>query len=408
MINDRTGRGNWIIPLGAIALAAVAGVVAAVMQTSSAAPELHVLERAVVGPADADGGVDSLVATNVIDDAVTFPEYLADLPGAPVDIEVNRDNGDLWILVIPADGYNVLLKNPAGTTDLISYRLPERGVAPANSAMALTDTGNPVVVLGDKVLFVDPESEQYSEWTLSPDASGSVLITGLDVVDGSAILTRWDSEYLSEVSLSTGETKEIKLPQGFEIVDQLVAQGKWVWLIKRADSEGGAPAGIGVLDRMTGDFDAVTRKPFAADLLGNRLIAAAWAPLGLVSIDESDSTEISVDGAGMDFLSRLGPDGVLVADSDRRSVWITAASASAIGRIELDTGRSHVYELPIYEIEGARVFCPPPEDDSNEGASACPGSFEMYTHVAAATVTPVGGVYFADTTMNRIGLISPQ
>jgi len=405
MVSGQASTAKWVVPLSAIALAAAAGVIVAVMQTSSAAPDLQVLERIVVAPAEADNGLDTLTATNTIDDAVTFPDYLADLPGTPVDIELNQENGDLWILVVPADGDNLLLKNAAGTTDLISYRLPKRGATPANSALALSGRGDPVVALGDRVLFVNPETEQYSELTLSPDTSGSVLIVGLDVAGETAILVRRDSQYLSEVS-SDGETTEIKLPQGFETVDQLIAQGDWVWLIRKADSQGGAPAGIGLLNRLTGAFTTVSRKPFAADLLGERLIAATWAPLGLVSIAESGTTEISVDDAGMDLLSRLGPDGVLEVGAEGQYVWITAASLSSVGRISLDTGRSDVYDLPIYEIQGTRVFCPPPESESS--GSACSENFEMFTHVAAIVITSAGDVYFADTTMNRLGLISPQ
>ncbi len=373
-----------------LALAAAGGVVVAWAVTrpgdSPTAPEEA---RAQVAPPT--------------DPAVEFPPALGNLPGIPSDLLVDPASGELWFALfgIAAPETTRLYRYDPLAATVKAYDLPPDVGSPLYSGIALDDRGHVIVGYGQTVIDMDPLSESYKVTTL-PDPplyfyrnyeADKAWITDIIVTGSKVLVGRLNAASVTELDLATGAVTEAPIPPDFGPPVRLLLVPGGLHL-----SNGfgfGAPRQVANLDLATGGFQPVPvgASDLAAAPDGSVLIATLDVP-GIERL-RGQSTE-ALASALQPHMTGIGD--VVAVDSARNALWVAGWETGTVARLELATGQTKVYQLPVQVIYGEGVRCPAPVP--------CPTDVgTTITSVGGLTVDAKGNLYFSDKTKNRIGFI---
>jgi hypothetical protein len=338
-------------------------------------------------------------------DKIEFPPYLAGLQGQPSDIAFDKA-GHLWITWTQSDGQLVLAQGDLNHSQLSQYTIPANKPGP-EPRLAIDGRGDLIIGVGREVVRVNSSTLDYKSFGLSasPGAVGATpgadgTITGLRVDGESAFVSRFGSQSITELSLDSGNSNELAVPDSFGGFDDFIVSNGALWLLKIGDTVKGPPSQVGRFDLSTASFRVISTRVRAAAADGDGLMVLNWAPDGtdrILHVDSAGSQRpVSADTLTGVFLGRLGDSKVL--SDGRGGFWLTDIAANMVAWISPGTGATNSYALPAWEIPRAGTGCPPGTD--------CSGSFPVHTNISGVAVSPNGDLYFADTSLSRIGLIS--
>jgi hypothetical protein len=212
-------------------------------------------------------------------------------------------------------------------------------------------------------------------------------------------VVRYGERSIFQVALSLGAISEIPLPSDFSAVDDFVVTTRDIWLLHTADG-GDGPSRIGRLDRATGELQTVSRKVRSAGPYKDGILAVTWEPDGAAQVDSTGFHDVDSKALGT-LTDKMGIATEVAAAPS--GVWWADTTAQSVVWLDPDSGNARIFRLPAYQIPGA-IHCPPVSGQPNP----CGGPFSVFTQVNSIAVSPSGDLYFADATMNRVGIVPAQ
>jgi streptogramin lyase len=386
-------RRYWLVLSVLCVFGVVAGAAIAIGSAGAGPPSARLVEAPLSANTGSNGG-GYMSTLDPGSSAVVFPAAISGFQGQIGDIAVDK-SGVLWIVGTGSDEEFYLARYGPNAAELKRYALPVGDVA-ARARLEFTDQDQLVIATGKNLLVVNPDSFQYKDIDLAGSPSSGAVME-LRVSGGSAFLSRYAQNSISEVDLDSGKSIEHAVPSSFVNFDDFQVTQSKIWIIKTGDTAGGQPSAIGSLDRATGKFEVVSTKVRSAGLRGDDLFAVTWDPDAVVRVTGSGTEAIPAAGLS-DFVGPgLGVEKELLADSGG-FVWITDLSRNSVARLDPDSGKATVYSLPLFGVDISTVSCPPP-------GCGDAGTVPVSTNVTDVAVSPTGDFYFAENTLNRIGLI---
>ncbi len=405
----RSRNRRWLAAAAAIALlAAGLGVLAARLTADEGAPPLGVTSNDV---AAAGPNGEPVVVT--ADPAVEFPASLGGLANPPTHLAVDPKTGDLWFMIFTYDGVsNTLYHYSPLAGSVETFAIPSSTGSELFSAIGIDARGHVISAEGSVVTDFDPASKFFTqvrvEQPTTPTARYSpadgTSILDMAVGEGSVLyLSRMNVPAITELDLSTGKTRELPYPAEFGPAYDIELGRDGLWMTSRWNIETISSAQTGLIDVATGAFTTA----------GGGTTALATAPggdtLGVrASTPEApapDLVRVTANGlAPLPFASASGKAGAIsglgildniAVDQKTGATWFTGQGSGSIFRVDTGTGVVREYKLPAYK--GFVPRCP-------EGVP-CPSNGNLATHVRGLAVVPNGDLYFADATLNRIGVI---
>jgi len=335
--------------------------------------------------------------------SVQFPAALSDLGDAPSSIVLDA-SGNLWAVWSTFDGKLVLAEYEPSTGVLDKHTLPATEPGP-NPQLGIDSLGDLVVGIGPQVFRVDPQSLEFTTFTLQDSKSTVVAppgalgtITGMRVVGDSAFISRLGESTVTELSLRDGQTRVTAVPDSFGGFDDFIVTDSTIWVIKNGDTlNGGPPAQVGRIDRASGTLSIIPVRVRDAVPYADGLVAVTWTPQGpdaVALIGLAGSSPVNPGQLTDGFLGHLG-DTKMTGGTG--TVWMADSSANAIAWLNPSTGASGVINLPVWQLPGNRISCPMGTD--------CSSPEDINTDVRNLATTSAGGLYFVDATLDRIGFI---
>ncbi len=296
------------------------------------------------------------------------------------------------------------MRTGSGTVE--RYVLP--GQVGGFPKLAISDDGEPVVGVYQKIFVVDPKTVEYRIFELEaasqsesldpetlPQAAGAVV--NLKVSSNTAYVSRYGMSSIMALDLESGESSETPISRAFGGFDDFAVLGEDIWLVKTNDTLGGPPSQLGIL--RGGQLQIISRKVISAAATTDELIVATWDDTGVGQASSEGFREFQPSGQASDMLARLGPE-TLIGPVSQDQYWVTDPSQNMVAWIDQSGGSSAVFELPTWSFDASSLVCPI-SDYGNE----CGGVEHVPTRVVALAVSPGGDLYIADETKNRIGIV---
>ncbi|HEY8766085.1 MAG TPA: hypothetical protein VIP09_02285 [Dehalococcoidia bacterium] len=333
-------------------------------------------------------------------DAIQFPAFLGPIQGRPTDITVD-DSGRVWAASIDEDG-SLWLNEGQPQSEIQHYRIPTKSV-PSNAELAMAGKGELVIGAGQELIRFNLQTLAYSTLTLpakQTDAASSQqgvgAVVDLHVDAGYAYVSRFGEPGITRVSLGDEAVEVISVPEQFADFDHFLVTGQLIWLLRTADTQNGPDSQIGMLDTASGKLTVVDGKVRTAAPFKSGILALRWDPQDIAYVDSSGAHPIDVPGLDT-YISTMGPDARISIAPDGQTVWISDVTSNSILRVSLTDLSIQSYPLPMWQLPGSGPNCPNGGD--------CSHVFDVRTRVVAIDTSSNGDVYFAEDTINRLGLI---
>jgi streptogramin lyase len=346
------------------------------------------------------------------DPAVEFPALLSGLPNSPSHLAVDPKTGDLWFLIFTYDGKsNTLYQYSAADGKVETFDIPSSSGSELYSAISVDSRGHVISAEGSVITDFDPSSGEFIQLSLPEPATKAVAYSPADgssildmslTDDGLAYLSRMNIPAITELDLSTGNTRELLYPLSFGPAYDIELAGGSLWMTSKWNIAGLSTAQTGNIDLTTGEFA----------VLGPGTTAISAPPDGQVLGVRASSQEapaaavVEVSGAGLAALSipsesdeaeitgGLGIRDFIAVDPGTGAAWVTGEGSESIFLVD---GRAvREYELPVYGWVALRCDVDPGEP--------CP-EVRLKTQVRGLAAAPNGDLYFSDATLSRVGVI---
>jgi streptogramin lyase len=385
-----------------LVIVAVAGVAAGAitdwLHSPSGSEPLTTAAEAVYAP---DGR--ALGSAQDYDPAVSFPSALSGLPNPPSHLLVDA-GGALWFPLFTGGGRGDRLYRYDPATDALqSYDLPNSPSSGLFSAIAQAPDGHVLVAYGYLVLDFDPASGAFNQHQLpQPPANfaqqgveSGTWVTDMTVdADGRVYLGRMNTAALTALDTAAGTVTEIPVPPAFGTVMDVQAGKDGVYL---SNWLGGPDTARQVaLLSPTGAFTPVPGGASGFAVRPDGSVYAATMDRGVVLLSTGETSPLAAAALAP---SLTGMKDYLAVDKDSGRIWFAGRDLGTVGRFDAADGSTTLYHLPSYVILGSEIYCPAPGPCKD---------WVSRTRVDGLAVAPNGDLYFADATLNRIGLIRGQ